>query len=262
MPRKRKRVVLPCLKAAKAWLKASDKGAYYNRAASPDTEEESGRPGGPSEISTGPNTDSRSYSQVQQHLDSSTMSASDESEWCSVNRIPDGNQIWDCEQLQDTTDEAAVCRYCKKSILQLRTRKSRGWTIEVTPVCTDLECQTPSMKSAVWQYTPKSLDFGVHVVNRALNFSALMLSAMLNLPKPLHRANWADYTRQLCSTVSGVAKEVFREATLRAKLLHLKQGHWRRKARSKSKSQTAVRNHYRPAHFHWWFLEESVPVSS
>ena len=53
--------------------------------------------------------------------------------------------------------------------------------------------------------------------------AALILSAILNLPKPLHRANWAEHTRQLYNTVSGVAKEVFREATLRAKLLHLKQ---------------------------------------
>ena len=141
--------------AAKAWLKASDKGSYYKQAALLDSEEESDRPSDPSENSASPNTASCSYSKLQEHLDSSAKSASDssddDSEGCSVNRVPDGNQIWDCEQLQDTINEAAVCRYCKKSTLQLLTWKSRGWSTEVTLVCTDLECQAASMESAVWR---------------------------------------------------------------------------------------------------------------
>ena len=62
--------------AAKAWLKASDKGSYYKQAALLDTEEESDRPGDPSEKSASPNTASHSYSKLQQHLDSSAKSAS------------------------------------------------------------------------------------------------------------------------------------------------------------------------------------------
>ena len=64
--------------AAKAWLKASDKGSYYKQAALLDTEEESDRPGDPSETSASLNTASRSYSKLQQHLDSSAESASKE----------------------------------------------------------------------------------------------------------------------------------------------------------------------------------------
>ena len=56
--------------AAKAWLKASDKGSYYKQAALLDTEEESDRSGDPSEKPASPNTASRSYSKLQQHLDS------------------------------------------------------------------------------------------------------------------------------------------------------------------------------------------------
>ena len=56
-------------KAAKAWLKASDKGSYYKQAALLDTEEETDRPGDPSEKSASPNTASRSYSKLQQHAE-------------------------------------------------------------------------------------------------------------------------------------------------------------------------------------------------
>ena len=80
MPRKKKRCGRPMSEAAKAWLKASDKGSYYKQAALLDTEEESDRPGDPSEKSASPNTASRSYSKLQQHLDSSAESASNSSD--------------------------------------------------------------------------------------------------------------------------------------------------------------------------------------
>ena len=69
MPRKKKKRGRPMSDAAKAWLKASDKGSYYKQGALLDTEEESDRPGDPSEKSASPNTASRSHSKLQQHLD-------------------------------------------------------------------------------------------------------------------------------------------------------------------------------------------------
>ena len=80
MPRKKKKRGRPRSEAAKAWLKASDKGSYYKQAALLDTEEESDRPGDPSEKSASSNTASRSYSKLQQHLDSSAESASNSSD--------------------------------------------------------------------------------------------------------------------------------------------------------------------------------------
>ena len=81
MPRKKKKRGRPMSEAAKAWLKASDKGSYYKQAALLDTEEESDRPGDPSEKSASPNTASCSYfSKLQQHLNSSAESASNSSD--------------------------------------------------------------------------------------------------------------------------------------------------------------------------------------
>ena len=50
-PRKKKKRGPPMSEAAKAWLKASDKGSYYKQAALLDTEEQSDRPGDPYEKS-------------------------------------------------------------------------------------------------------------------------------------------------------------------------------------------------------------------
>ena len=236
MPR-RKKPRLQMSEEAKRKLKESGRFSYYNQDAwIQELEEEDPQV----KVNQESSASNASLRKLQPHLDanlhsdSSDMDSdqSDDSDTGDVSDCiefcPVGNQIWDCEQLCDVVNSAAVCRSCKTGTLQLITRKSRGWSTEVALIRDESGCRASDTENAKWMYTSKSLGSGgSHVINRALTLAmrvigkgrsgAVMLSSLLNLPKPLHQTNWARHTREWCETIRKVATDAFREACLRAK---------------------------------------------
>lgn len=105
--------------------------------------------------------------------------------------------------------------------------QQQGWSVECTLVCDNLDCEGSDSSLQPLTYSSPRKEGKTFVINSALVLAmratgkglsaAKTLSAVLNLPKPLHHSNWASHTKEWCAVAGETVQKSFTAAADRAK---------------------------------------------